>query len=566
MKKNLLFTAIIGGIITSIIIAGCGSSNSNEKTVKEFDEFITAFEAKLIPLYKETSLASWNAQISGKDSDYTKAADLEFKLNKLFCDKADFEKIKKYKESGAITDTLKARELLLLYNSFLGNQFDTTKMKKIINMESYIEKTFNTFRAVVDKDTLTDNQIEEILKTSTDSKKLEATWLATKKSGELVADSVKKLIKMRNEIAKDLGYSNYHEMRLKLSEQDPKEIEKIYDELDSLTKDGFAELKDTMDEYFAKHYNIKKEDLMPWHYQNRFFQEAPKIYEVDLDKYFKGKDLVKLTQDYYKSIGMDISDLIEKSDLYEKPGKYQHAQCSDIDNEGDVRVMANVVDNEYWMNTLMHEYGHAAYDKYIDTSLPFLLRDPAHTFTTEAIAELFGRFSSNPQWLQDVAGVSEKERKEIEVNVNKSLRLQMLVFSRWSQVMYRFEKSMYENPDQDLNKLWWDLVEKYQLLKRPADRNQPDWASKIHIATVPCYYHNYLLGELLASQLHYYMTKNILKSDDYVNQSYYNHPEIGKYLIDKVFKPGAKYYWNDMIEKATGEKLTAKYYAKQFVN
>lgn len=565
MKKNLLLSAIIGGIITSVIIAGCGSSNKNEKTVKEFDEFLTSFEAKIIPLYKETNLASWNAYISGKDEDYAKAADLEFQLNKLFCDKEDFEKIKKYKESGAITDTLKARELLLLYNAFLGNQIDTIKMKKIIDMESNIEKTFNTFRAVVDGDTMTDNEIEEILKTSTDSKKLEDTWLATKKSGEMVADSVKKLIKMRNEMAKDLGYSNFHEMKLKLSEQDPNEIERIFDELDSLTKDGFAELKNEMDEYFAKRYNIKKEDLMPWHYQNRFFQEAPKIYEVDLDKYFKGKDLVKLTQDYFKSMGMDISDLIEKSDLYEKPGKYQHAQCADIDNEGDVRVMCNVVDNEYWMNTMMHEYGHAAYDKYIDRGLPFLLRDPAHTFTTEAIAELFGRFSSNPQWLQDVVGVTETERKEIEENVNKSLRLQMLVFSRWSQVMYRFEKAMYENPDQDLNALWWTLVEKYQSLKRPADRNQPDWASKIHIATVPCYYHNYLLGELLASQLHYYMTKNILKSEDYVNQSYFNKPEIGKYLIDNVFKPGAKYNWDVMIEKATGEKLTAKYYAKQFV-
>jgi len=50
-----------------------------------------------------------------------------------------------------------------------------------------------------------------------------------------------------------------------------------------------------------------------------------------------------------------------------------------------------------------------------------------------------------------------------------------------------------------------------------------------------------------------------------VNQSYYNKPEVGKYIIDKVFKPGAKYFWNDMIEKATGEKLTAKYYARQFV-
>jgi peptidyl-dipeptidase A len=124
---------------------------------------------------------------------------------------------------------------------------------------------------------------------------------------------------------------------------------------------------------------------------------------------------------------------------------------------------------------------------------------------------------------------------------------------------------MYENPEQDLNKLWWDLVEKYQLLKRPEGRNEPDWATKIHIATYPCYYHNYLLGELLASQLYYYIVGNVLKSDDYKFQSFAGKKEVGAYLDEKVFKPGSRWYWNEMIEKATGEKLTAKYYAKQFV-
>ena len=41
--------------------------------------------------------------------------------------------------------------------------------------------------------------------------------------------------------------------------------------------------------------------------------------------------------------------------------------------------------------------------------------------------------------------------------------------------------------------------------------------------------------------------------------------KIGKFLKEKVFDPASEYYWNDMIEKATGEKLTPKYYAKQFV-
>jgi peptidyl-dipeptidase A len=53
---------------------------------------------------------------------------------------------------------------------------------------------------------------------------------------------------------------------------------------------------------------------------------------------------------------------------------------------------------------------------------------------------------------------------------------------------------------------------------------------------------------------------------DYNMVSYYKKPEVGEYLIKKVFEPGDKYFWNDMIQRATGEKLTPKYYAKQFVD
>jgi len=568
MKKtrNVIVLATIFFVgATSIIISSCGSSNKSEKMEKEFKEFITSYESKVIPLSKECNLASWNAELTGKEEDFAKVSDLEFKLTKIYTSKEDFEKLKKFKESGLIKDSILSRELDVLYDDYLSNQIDTSKLKKMIDMQNAIALKFNNFRAEVNGKKITDNEVDKILATSTNTNELKAAWEATKKSGKNVSEDVIKLVKLRNEAAKELGFANFHEMSLKLSDQDPKEIEKIFDELDSLTKDAFAELKGEIDDYFAKRYKIKKEELMPWHYQDRFFQEAPKIYEVNLDKYYKGKNLVEVTKKYYAGLGLDISDMVKKSDLYEKEGKNQHAFCTDIDNEGDVRVLCNVVDNYYWMNTLLHEYGHAAYDKYIDRKLPFSLRNPAHTFTTEAIAMMFGRFSSNPQWLKDEMGISEQEKAKIEEICHKTLRLEQLVFSRWAQVMYRFEKSLYENPDQDLNKLWWDLVEKYQLLKRPEGRNEPDWASKIHIAAYPCYYHNYLLGELLASQLYYYITEKVLKSTDYKNQSFAGKKEVGAYLIEKVFKPGAKYQWNDMIQRATGEKLTAKYYAKQFV-
>jgi peptidyl-dipeptidase A len=374
-----------------------------------------------------------------------------------------------------------------------------------------------------------------------------------------------KLIKLRNESAKELGYKNYHQMSLALSEQDPDEIENLLNELDNLTKDAFANLKNDIDDFLSKKLNVPKDQLMPWHYQNRFFQEAPKIYNVNLDGYYKDKDIVALTTSYYKGIGLPIDEMVANSDLFEKEGKYQHAYCTNIDRGKDVRIVCNVKPNYNWMNTMLHEYGHGVYDFNIDGTLPWSLREPAHTFTTEAIAMLFGRMASNGQWLQDVVGISPEEKTKIADESFKSLRLEQLTFSRWVQVMYRFEKSMYENPDQDLNKLWWDLAEKYQMIKRPKDRNKPDYASKIHVALYPAYYHNYQLGELLASQLNNYIVTNIIKSGSLNNQSFVNNKEVGNYLLEKVFKPGTKYYWNDMIEKATGEKLTAKYYAKQFV-
>jgi len=147
---------------------------------------------------------------------------------------------------------------------------------------------------------------------------------------------------MRNDIARELGFANYHDMSLRLSDQDPAVIERIFDELDSLTRLTFIFLKVEMDASLAKKYKVKPESLMPWHYQNRFFQEAPAIYSINLDGYFADKDIVQLGRDYYTGIGLDVNDILAKSDLYEKESKYQHAYCTHIDRSGDVRVVCNV--------------------------------------------------------------------------------------------------------------------------------------------------------------------------------------------------------------------------------
>lgn len=561
-------------LVLCFVLISCGKKDKHQlseedakKVEMEFKEYATGLDAKIAPLYKEMALAYWTASISGLDEDYAKSADAEMELNKVLSDKDVFAKLKHFKETGAVNDLVLARQLKVLYDSYLAKQLDTDKLDKMTKMQNEIEKKYSNFRANVNGEILDDNAIEDILKNETDSKKLKAAWMAHKEIGPLVADDIIALVKVRNESARELGFENFHDMQLRLSELDPEYLSDFFANLDELTRDAFIELKKEIDTKLSARLNIKPQQMMPWHYQNRYFQEAPKIYDFDFDEIFENQNIEELTTKYYSSIGMEVSDMMANSDLYSKEGKNQHAYCIDIDRDAlDVRVLCNIRPNSSWMETMLHEFGHAVYQKYVSEDLPWSLKTPTHIFTTEGVAMLFGRFATNAQWLKDMGIVDQKSASEIADISSKVLRLQQLVFSRWVQVMYEFEKGMYGNPDQDLNKLWWDLVEKYQMIKKPEGRDMPDWATKIHIASSPCYYHNYLLGEIWASQFYSYINNQILRNNTGKQSSFYGQEISGRFLIDRVFKVANKYDWKTMIKKATGEEFTPKYYAEQFVD
>ena len=82
---------------------------------------------------------------------------------------------------------------------------------------------------------------------------------------------------------------------------------------------------------------------------------------------------------------MPVDEIMKNSDLFEKPGKNQHAFCTDIDKLGDVRVLCNVKPNSYWMGTLLHEFGHSTYDRYKDFNLPFILETDASQIKIAAV-------------------------------------------------------------------------------------------------------------------------------------------------------------------------------------
>ncbi|MHC4412021.1 MAG: M2 family metallopeptidase [Planctomycetota bacterium] len=549
-------------ILLSIMVFPAGCASAKEKQLKEF---ITAHERKIKPIAKQTNLAEWKAANSGKSEDYDRAGKLKFEIRQIYSNPREFALLKEIKKSNEVEDVKLSRQLVVLCNAYLKNQIERRLLRKIVELETNIEKNFSTFRSTIQGKKVTDNEIKGILRTEVDSGRREDAWLASKQVAPVVADDLIELVKLRNEAARKVGFENYHNLALAVTEQDVKEVDRVFSKLYELTNVAFAELKSELDGILAGRYNIEVKQLRPWHYHDPFFQESPLVYEVDLEVYYENKDVREIAEGFFASLGLPVKSVIDNSDLYEREGKNPHAFCTDIDREGDVRILCNLKNNEQWMETILHELGHAVYGINHGWDVPYLLREPAHIFTTEAVAMFFGRLSRNGAWMQEMLGLSGEQRADIEKVSGKYARLKQLIFVRWAMVMYDFEKRLYRNPDQDLNSLWWRLVEKYQLVKKPPLRDEPDWAAKIHFSIAPCYYHNYVLGELLASQLHHYIISNILKVESNKDVSYVGQGRVGDFFRERIFKSGLVNRWDRMIEQATGEPLTSEYFIAQFV-
>lgn len=548
-------------LVAVVALCGCGPN----KKEKDLQLFVTNHVAKVQPIQKEAALASWNAAVTGDAAAYELAGELTLQIRRIYSNPDSFAFLKALRDSGDIRDRLLARQLDVLYHAYLANQIDPDLLGRIVRLSTEIEKNFSTFRGTLDGETVTDNEIKGILKEQTNRVVRRQAWEASKQVGRAVSTDLIRLVKLRNEAARALGFDNYHTLTLATGEQDVNDLDRLFDELYELTNEPFARLKAELDRNLASRYYINLEEMMPWDYHDPFFQETPMVYSLDLDVFYADRDIRELAETFFAGIGLPVASILARSDLYEKEGKNPHAFCTHIDREGDVRILCNLVNNETWMETLLHELGHGVYDLYLDPEVPYLLREPAHAFTTEAIAMLFGRLSRNPAWMQAMLKLSDAQTAEIAAVSDKYAQLKQLIFARWAMVMYAFEKQLYANPDQDLNALWWDLVEKYQLVQRPPRRNEPDWAAKIHFAIAPCYYHNYMLGELLASQLHHHLATKVLRIRDDRDISYVGKERAGRFLRKNVFEAGNVYHWNTMIERATGEPLSAKYFVEQFV-
>ena len=503
---------------------------------------------------REFHRAYWDSQVESIPENDQRRAERELEVRRLKGDRSAFEAVESAL-SQEIHDPLVKRQLHILRLSLTANQMDEADRRELVDLATGVEGDFTAFRANVDGKRLSDNEIEDLLKESNDEATRRSAWFGSKQVGAVVGPRIRELVRLRNKVARDRGFPDYYRMALDLQELSEEWLFQMLDGMEEATRPAFQSYKAGLDEQLSDRFGTK--ELSPWHYADPFFQNLPPDGRVSIDHLLPETPAPELARRTFDAWGIDLERVMEASDMYPRERKSQHAFCLDVDRSGrDVRILANVVPGERWVEVMLHESGHAAYDASIDPQLPWVLRRAAHTFVTEAIALLSGSLLRDPVWLTKIAGAPDDEVGAIESELRRADMAQRLVFIRWGLVVCHFERDLYSDPEADLDLRWWELVERFQSVAPPPEIPKDAWAAKIHLAVAPVYYQNYLLGEALAAQLRARVESEC--------GGFVGDRSAGDFMVDRVFRHGQLMRWDGLIESATGEPLSARQLAGTF--
>jgi peptidyl-dipeptidase A len=419
----------------------------------------------------------------------------------------------------------------------------------------------------------TANEIDNVLLKSRDLAERQRVWTASKEIGRPLKAGLADLQKLRNQVAREMGYSSFFGLQIADYGMTVAEMMKLLDATLETTRPLYQGLHCWAKYALAKRFNRPVPKTLPAHWVgNRWAQRWPGLVEeTSLDQYFKGaqpETMVKSAEAFYTSLGFPPlpASFWKRSDLYPVPAgqprkKNSHASAWHIDHEQDVRSLMSVEPNEQWFGTAHHELGHIYYYlAYSRPEVPPLLRDGANRAFHEAIGELARLASEETPYLHRVGVLPATVNPDPKGWLLQSA-LDSIIFLPFSAgTMSHFEHDLYE---QDLapgewQKRWWQYVSRFQGVAPPSARADDlcDACTKTHINDDPGQYYDYALASLIKFQLHDHICTKILKQDvracDYAGQQ-----SVGDFLRG-ILSLGATRDWRTVIKEATGEEISPR--------
>ncbi len=580
MKKTILLFALIGIVFLHSCKnkEGKGSDNQNVD-ISEVENFLKEYEQKYVELVTAAGEAEWASNTYIVEGDTITSKRVQETQEALYAytgSKEVIEKIKAYMKLKDQLSPVQQKQLeVMLYKAANFPQTAEELVSERIKAEDAQNKTLYGFNYVLDGETVSTGQIDEWLKTETDIAKRQKIWELSKEVGKDLKPGLVNLQRLRNETVKSLGFTDYFSYQVSEYGMTTEEMMTMCKQLIKDIWPLYRELHTFMRYELAAKYGKEVPEMIPAHwFPNRWGQEASSLVDVqgiDLDKILEEKGseyLVRQAERFYLSLGFDSlpNSFYEKGDMYPLPKdakhkKNSHASAWHMDLQQDVRCLMSVKPTAEYYATTHHELGHIYYYlEYANPNVPMVLREGANRAFHEGVGSLMGLAAMQKPFLAEL-GLIEPDVKTDDMQMLLKEALDFAIVIPWGAgVMTHFEQALYnENlPENEFNKKWWELKEKYQGIVAPTERGEEycDAASKTHINNDAAQYYDYALSYAILFQLHDHIAKNILKEDPHAT-NYFGNKDAGQFL-QGILSVGGTRDWRELLKEATGQELNAK--------
>jgi len=430
-----------------------------------------------------------------------------------------------------IDDEDNFRRFDIIYSSVLTGQVETEK--SVSALRDSLNKYDITFRPEFSGERTTQAYLYDLYRTSSRRTEREEAYRTWTQIGNELADGLEQLFRLRNQQARTLGYNSYFALMLSQMEVDQPSYLKLIARLDSLSSSPYQSILEDI------RSQLRFEDIDIWD-----LAYAYKDINSKIDSYFPADAQLGLVKSSLEKLGYDVDQLPIYFDLDAREGKSQFAYAFPIKSPHDVRVMANLTNGLYSTRVLMHEVGHALHATQISQEKALYTNSIASAWG-DVMAVLIAAQCDDKGWLQNEAGIPVAVVDEY----TNAKREQDIIYLRTTLCRLMFEYEAYKNPNRDLNKLYWDMSEKYLSLPRHEDLKP--WAGIIHYTTHPIYLQNYLFADIIAAQS--------LNTIQRLYGSYSGNKLAGSFMTHNYFRFGSRYLWREMLKRGTDEDFNPNY-------
>ena len=568
--KSLILSIVL------ISLIGCSKSSDNQQEVQSYlDNYNKEFQ-KFAYEYNKGDWALNTHIVEGDTVTSRQAQEAQEQYARFTGSKENIEKATEYLKQKDKLTGLQVKQLnRILYLAAKNPQTVSELVKEKIVADTKQTEILYGYDFKLDGKSITPNQIDDMLADETNLSKRLKVWEASKEVGVELKDGLANLQKLRNETVQALGYKDFFQYQVSDYGMTVEEMNQLCENMIRDIWPLYRELHTWARYTLAAKYGAKVPDMLPAQWlPNRWGQEWQRMINAEglnvddqLSKY-SGEWVVKKGEEFYVSLGFpnlpqsfwDLSSLYPVApDAGYK--KNTHASAWHMDYDKDVRSLMSVIPNTTWWSTSLHELGHIYYYiSYSNPGVPIILREGANRGFHEAVGSMIGLASLQTPFLIEM-GLMNKDFKVDDTQALLKEALEYIPFIPWSAgVMTEFEHQLYSNnlPEDQYNKMWWELVKKYQGIIPPEPRGEEfcDAATKTHINDDAAQYYDYAISYVLLFQFHNYIAAQILKQDPH-STNYYGSKEVGKWMYD-LLSPGATVDWKELLKKSTGSEMTAK--------